>query len=233
MACSTAVTKILPSPIFPVNAALMIASIAASTMAAGNTTSTRILGRKSTTYSAPRYSSVWPFCRPKPLTSVTVSPLTPISASASRTSSSLNGLMIAATNFIRWLRLKEKLSHVGEVAACRGLIQAQGHLGQYSDKMVENIALDALVFNPSCVIGKAIDLYGYTLRFGFHHAHQHHHVLAHFRLLLQVGQPVSPERTEVGQSAPVHVQVGQWPQGPVALFEFALLAIEVITQQGK
>jgi len=32
------------------------------------------LGRKSTTYSAPRYSSVWPFCRPNPLTSETVIP---------------------------------------------------------------------------------------------------------------------------------------------------------------
>jgi hypothetical protein len=54
------------------------------------------LGRKSTTYSAPRYSSVWPFWRPKPLTSVTVMPCTPISDSASRTSSSLKGLMMAA-----------------------------------------------------------------------------------------------------------------------------------------
>src|SRR5690606_27410691 len=63
-------------------------------------TSSLILGRKSTTYSAPRYSSVWPFWRPKPLTSVTVMPATPASASASRTSSSLNGLMIAITIFI-------------------------------------------------------------------------------------------------------------------------------------
>jgi hypothetical protein len=34
------------------------------------TTSSFTLGRKSTTYSAPRYSSVWPFWRPKPLASV-------------------------------------------------------------------------------------------------------------------------------------------------------------------
>src|SRR5439155_14722024 len=44
--------------------------------------------------------SVCPFCRPKPFTSVTVIPCTPIVDSASRTSSSLNGLMIAVTNFI-------------------------------------------------------------------------------------------------------------------------------------
>src|SRR5262249_48647520 len=62
--------------------------------------STFTFGRKSTTYSAPRYSSVWPFCLPKPLTSVTVMPCTPIADRASRTSSSLKGLMIAVTSFM-------------------------------------------------------------------------------------------------------------------------------------
>src|SRR6185437_14565519 len=57
-------------------------------------------GTKSTTYSAPRYNSVWPRWRPKPLTSVTVIPETPMSDSAARTSSSLNGLMIAVTSFM-------------------------------------------------------------------------------------------------------------------------------------
>src|SRR5690606_1484314 len=47
-------TKILPSPILPVGAALMMASQACSTRPSGSTTSMRILGRKSTTYSAPR-----------------------------------------------------------------------------------------------------------------------------------------------------------------------------------
>src|SRR5271169_730042 len=63
----------------------------------------RVFGTKSTTYSAPRYSSVWPRWRPKPLTSVTVIPDTPISESAARTSSSLNGLMMAVINFIQEL----------------------------------------------------------------------------------------------------------------------------------
>jgi hypothetical protein len=58
------------------------------------------LGRKSTTYSAPRYSSVCPFWRPNPLTSETVSPCTPISPSAWRTSSSLKGLTIAVMIFM-------------------------------------------------------------------------------------------------------------------------------------
>src|SRR5690606_15138799 len=58
-------------------------------------------GRKSTTYSAPRYSSVCPRWRPKPLTSLTVMPCTPTSFRAFRTSSSRNGLMIAVTSFIR------------------------------------------------------------------------------------------------------------------------------------
>ena len=83
-----------------VRAALTIASIARSTIASPTIISTFTFGRKSTTYSAPRYSSVCPFCRPKPLTSVTVSPATPTSDSASRTSSSLNGLMIASIFFM-------------------------------------------------------------------------------------------------------------------------------------
>src|ERR1700733_6735182 len=65
--------------------------------------STRALGTKSTTYSAPRYSSVCPRWRPKPLTSVTVMPDTPISDKAARTSSSLKGLIIAVISFIREL----------------------------------------------------------------------------------------------------------------------------------
>src|SRR5215469_1078385 len=60
----------------------------------------RVLGTKSTTYSAPRYNSVCPRCRPNPFTSVTVMPDTPMSDSAARTSSSLNGLMIAVTSFM-------------------------------------------------------------------------------------------------------------------------------------
>ena len=46
--------KILPSPIRPVRAAFMIASTARSTTASSQTTSIFTLGRKSTTYSAPR-----------------------------------------------------------------------------------------------------------------------------------------------------------------------------------
>ena len=74
-----------------------------ATMSSATAVSTRILGKKSTTYSAPRYISVWPFWRPKPLTSVTVKPVTPHSASASRTSSSLKGLMTAVIIFMAGL----------------------------------------------------------------------------------------------------------------------------------
>jgi len=48
-----------------------------------------ILGTKSTVYSVPRYISVCPFWRPKPRTSVTVMPLTPLCIKASLTSSNL------------------------------------------------------------------------------------------------------------------------------------------------
>src|SRR5512143_3915006 len=92
--------KILPSPILPVRAEPSMASTARSAMSSAMAASIFTLGRKSTTYSAPRYSSVWPFWRPKPLTSVTVMPCTPTADSASRTSSSLNGLMIAVISFM-------------------------------------------------------------------------------------------------------------------------------------
>src|SRR3972149_10825736 len=49
------------------------------------------------------YSSVCPFCRPKPFTSVTVFPLIPILLRASFTSSSLNGFMMASIFFISYL----------------------------------------------------------------------------------------------------------------------------------
>ncbi|EMP78607.1 PilL protein [Burkholderia pseudomallei MSHR1043] len=99
--CSIDVTKILPSPILPVRAARSIASTAWSTRSSDTAASIFILGRKSTTYSAPRYSSVCPFWRPNPLTSVTVMPETPSAESASRVSSSLNGLMIAVISFMK------------------------------------------------------------------------------------------------------------------------------------
>src|SRR5215510_1002787 len=99
--CSSSNTKILPSPILPVFADFSIASITCSTMSLLIAASILTFGRKSTTYSAPRYNSVWPFCRPKPLTSVTVMPCTPMADNASRTSSSLNGLMMAVTSFMK------------------------------------------------------------------------------------------------------------------------------------
>src|SRR5687768_14479062 len=98
--CSRSKTKILPSPILPVFADFSIASITRSVSPSSTAASIFTLGRKSTTYSAPRYSSVWPFWRPKPLTSVTVMPCTPMPERASRTSSSLNGLMMAVTSFM-------------------------------------------------------------------------------------------------------------------------------------
>ena len=54
MACSRFVTKILPSPIFPVRAVDEIASTILSTSSSDAAISRRILGTKFTTYSAPR-----------------------------------------------------------------------------------------------------------------------------------------------------------------------------------
>ncbi|EXI75153.1 MAG: hypothetical protein AW07_01388 [Candidatus Accumulibacter sp. SK-11] len=52
--CSMLLTKILPSPILPVRAALTMASMAPSAAASVTTISIFTFGRKSTTYSAPR-----------------------------------------------------------------------------------------------------------------------------------------------------------------------------------
>ena len=54
IACSTGVTKILPSPISPVRAALEIASIAAVTLSSVTTSTTFDFEMKSTLYSLPR-----------------------------------------------------------------------------------------------------------------------------------------------------------------------------------
>src|SRR5947207_2618675 len=101
IAVSTGDTKILPSPMLPVLAAAATTSATLSTNWSGTTTSILIFGRKSTVYSPPRYSSVWPFWRPKPRTSETVMPITPMPVSASLSSSSLYCLMIGSIFFIR------------------------------------------------------------------------------------------------------------------------------------
>ena len=61
---STGLTQTLPSPILPVRAAWTMTSTTLSTAVSSTRTSTRTFGTKSTEYSAPRYTSVWPFCRP-------------------------------------------------------------------------------------------------------------------------------------------------------------------------
>src|SRR3989475_895322 len=92
--------KILPSPMFPVLAAAARTPATLPARGSETTTPTLIFGRKSTVYSPPRYSSVWPFWRPNPRTSDTVMPTTPMPVSASLSSSSLNGLMTGSIFFI-------------------------------------------------------------------------------------------------------------------------------------
>ncbi|MCY1429080.1 hypothetical protein D9M71_449840 [compost metagenome] len=108
-----------------------MASITRSRSLSSMATSIFTLGRKSTTYSAPRYSSVWPFCRPKPLTSVTVMPCTPISDSDSRTSSSLNGLMMAVTSFMKLspdlVDLPQENKPVSSLSAAVGFVTRRRH----------------------------------------------------------------------------------------------------------
>ena len=88
-------------PIEPVLAASQIVLIARSTSLSFTTTSIFTLGMKSTTYSAPRYVSLCPFCRPKPRTSATVIPSILAATRAALTSSSLKCRMMASTFFMR------------------------------------------------------------------------------------------------------------------------------------
>ena len=100
MSVSTGEIHTLPSPIVPVRAASTIASATCRAWSSSVSTSSRTFGTNSTVYSAPRYTSVCPRCRPKPCASVTVMPGSPSAVSASFTSSSLNGLTTAVTSFI-------------------------------------------------------------------------------------------------------------------------------------
>src|SRR5512141_150590 len=115
IASSRSRTNIFPSPIFPVCAAVRIRSTTAGTSSSFTAASILTLGMKSTTYSAPRYTSVCPFCRPNPFTSRTVIPVTPASVSAFFTSSSLNGLMIASIFFMVLLPSGVPSALAGEV----------------------------------------------------------------------------------------------------------------------
>ena len=113
---STGITHTFPSPILPVAAVLTMASTTSSAWVSSTSTSTRILGTKSTSYSAPRYTSVWPRWRPKPWASVRVMPWTPSVLRVSLTSSSLKGLRTATTSFI--VRSLSS-SSAGSTFACR------------------------------------------------------------------------------------------------------------------
>src|SRR5271157_3228064 len=112
--------NIFPSPIFPVFADFSIASTTLGASTSEVTTSIFILGIKSTTYSAPLYNSVCPFCLPNPFTSVTVIPWMPISFRASFTSSSLKGFIIASIFFISHLLSRHILTteNTEECALC-------------------------------------------------------------------------------------------------------------------
>src|SRR5882724_2955854 len=121
--------------------------------------STFTFGTKSTTYAEPRYTSFLPPVRPKPFTSVTVMPCTPISARRSFTSSSLNGLMIASTFFIPG-SLAHVLFRVGfrpgkSSSLPKSLAKSVDALGQVLElAWVELAELQQVV--PLCVVARSV-----------------------------------------------------------------------------
>ena len=99
--CSSSNTKILPSPIFAGVGGFLDGFQHLVEQFILMATSIFTLGRKSTTYSAPRYSSRCGLLTTKAFDFGDGHPCTPIVDRASRTSSSLNGLMTADTSFIQ------------------------------------------------------------------------------------------------------------------------------------
>src|ERR1700682_2739895 len=97
MASSTRDRNILPSPIFPVLAVCKIVSTTRFPSVSGSTLFSLPFCNKPPGYSRPRYTSVCPFCRPCPRTSVTVIPSIPISRSAFFTESNRDGWIIASS----------------------------------------------------------------------------------------------------------------------------------------
>src|SRR5690606_1791346 len=180
----------------------------------------------------------------------TVKPLTSSSARASRTSSSLKGLMMAVICFMvtRTSNLKRIFGSArqgrtmtfccqtqaqAQVATGRRLEQTQAKLRQHSQNVVKNIALDALVVHPGGFIGKAIHLDRNTVRRGLHHAHHLNHVLMNFRVTLDISHAVSAEGAQVGQATVIdRIQTGtaQLLVGALQIFFFV---VQVIAQQGK
>src|SRR5271168_805279 len=120
MTSSTFVRKIFPSPIFPVRADFRMASTTVSTRRSTTTSSTFVRGSRSMEYSRPRYTSVWPFCRPRPRTSVTVMPSIPASFSASFTASNREVWMIASIFVIA------RSGDTGNPALCSACLRFQG-----------------------------------------------------------------------------------------------------------
>ena len=99
-ALSTGSTKILPSPILPVLRRLDDGLDGGFDLRVGQDDFDLHLGQEIHGVFAAAINFRVPFLPAEPLTSVTVIPWTPISLSASFTSLSLNGLMMASIFFI-------------------------------------------------------------------------------------------------------------------------------------
>src|SRR3990172_6354977 len=101
MASSTGMTKILPSPMLPVRAALLMISTTWAASWSFTTTSIFSLGSMSTVYvSPPRPPWTMPFWAPRPVTWTMFRPTKPPFSRASFTSFSFSGRMIASIFFM-------------------------------------------------------------------------------------------------------------------------------------
>src|SRR3990172_1513949 len=124
---STGRTKIFPSPMFPVQAALRMAWTTFSTSSSFTTTSTFVLWSRSTPWATPRHIRTRPFCLPRPCTSTAFRPTIPTFSRVLFTSPNFSLRMMASIFFISLLQPVARFAVLGEVQAYQFLHRAHPH----------------------------------------------------------------------------------------------------------
>ncbi len=108
----------------------------------------------------------------------------------------------------------------------------EAELGEDGQEVVEDVALDALVFDPAVVVGEDVDLDRQAVFGGLQLPDEEGVVFGYPGMDLEVFANVGAEGAEVGQGAGIH----GFPdflvrELPVPLVEFLFLGVEVVAQE--
>lgn len=123
------------------------------------------------------------------------------------------------------------LQPLAQVLAAGLLVGAEAELRHHRQQVVEHVALDALVVDPGGGAGEAVYLQRDALGGRLQLADHAGHVRMDVRMVLQVGEGVGAERTDVGQPAAVGGQRGDPAVGGIPLLQLGLLAGHVFGEQ--